>query len=76
MGTKHDDETLAKAHDDEPLMVIRATDIHCEAMAEYWLNLVIGVLGPDHAKVASIRQLQGQQRVWQLRHPDLVKHPD
>lgn len=73
MATKHTDECLSKAHDDEPIFVLRAQDRFAPLMVETWARLAEAVNCPV-PKVDEAIRLADQMRDWQESNGS--KYPD
>jgi len=83
MSTKHEDDCLLKAGDDEPIFVLRSTDVLAPDIVDEWAtrlgicarSLPIAAQDRAHAKIAEARDLADAMRVWQREHgakvPDL-----
>ena len=56
---------LGKAHDDEPIFIIRAQDMFGPLVVEHWCDLVERTMGPDAGpKVHEARRLATAMRKW------------
>jgi len=64
MGTKHDDSCLTKAKDDEPIFVLRASDVLAPSAVRDWAACAES-LGVSAAKVREARALADRMVVWQ-----------
>jgi len=82
MSTKHEDDCLLKAGDDEPIFVLRSTDVLAPDIVDEWAtrlgicarSLPLAAQDRAHAKIAEARDLADAMRVWQAEHG--AKVPD
>lgn len=65
MGTKHDDSCLTKAHDDEPIFVLRANDAIAPSTVRSWADIAEG-LGTPAPKIREARDLADRMVAWQI----------
>lgn len=80
MGTKAEETApgakgcLAKAHDDEPIFILRSRDQLAHHVLQYWIELARLYSCPPE-KVAEAQRLLDQMKVWAHRHGG-AKLPD
>ena len=63
MATKHDSTCLAKAADDEPIFVLRATDILAEDAVRHWAAHAL-YKGVPATKVQDALDVADAMREW------------
>lgn len=75
MPTKHDDPTIKKIGDDEPIFVLRAQDALAPVTIAHWIYRATNS-GVPIAKLESAHRYLAEIEAWQFAHPDRVKNPD
>jgi hypothetical protein len=73
MGTKHTSTCLAKAHDDEPVFVLRAQDKLAPMVIEFWAYLADKYGAPEQ-KIIEANELIAEMKSWRLVNRG--KYPD